>query len=668
MQPISIIVHTRNEAGQISDCLMSLRDWAAEVIVCDMESSDGTLSLAIALASKVMSIPFMDEFDAARNLSAAEATQPWILFLDADERLTAEVKATIARLVASDDPSIAAYQLPFKTVSFGKWIEHAGNWWPSYKSPPLLRKGRFWFSGKVHDPARIDGRVERILPRSSEDAIIHYSHRDLSHYLDKLNRYTSLEVGKLDGERPPSWQDVATRLGTTFRWYFDDTQGRNDGRAGFLLSFGSALYEAIVQLKALECSGAESIPSSAEEFLLLAAQSASPRLPVHVRSELSIVPGIAITLLPGRVSLNAKDQEPQWLDWETQAVEIKLKIAATTHRNALGVLGGGEVQLFESVRALYEKGVSCLVGIGTIPGEGELTHVYSLHVEEINDNLISQGRPYVLSPIYWDRAELAWVAPRLISAVARAETLADIREAYSSIKSQVEVQKAGFVTELSEAQRALVRGAAVILPNALCEAEKLQHSMGEDLPTVKVIPNAISPATTMQPFDGLPESPFILCVGRVEANKNQLSLILACRMLSMPVVLIGNQPDPQYVNLCQRVGGPDCFFLGSKSRSEVVFAMRAAAAHCLPSFGETPGLVNLEAALQGCPIVCSNRGAEREYFADSAHYCDPLDLESIAQGIQLAMTGSLLSPSRLPTWADVADNLLEVYKQVLRID
>jgi glycosyltransferase involved in cell wall biosynthesis len=130
-----------------------LKGWAAEVIVADMQSSDRTVEIAGVLADRVLTLPFMEEFDAARNLSAEAAAQPWILMLDADERLTPTVRSTIEQLVRADDPTVSAYQLPFKVVSFGGWIEHAGNWWPSYKSPPLLRAGRFHFSGRVHEPA-----------------------------------------------------------------------------------------------------------------------------------------------------------------------------------------------------------------------------------------------------------------------------------------------------------------------------------------------------------------------------------------------------------------------------------------------------------------------------------------------------------------------------------
>jgi glycosyltransferase involved in cell wall biosynthesis len=101
--------------------------------------------------------------------------------------------------------------------------------------------------------------------------------------------------------------------------------------------------------------------------------------------------------------------------------------------------------------------------------------------------------------------------------------------------------------------------------------------------------------------------------------------------------------------------------------------MAKATVHCLPSFGETPGLANLEAAAAGCPLVVSNRGAEREYFGDLAEYCDPLDPDSIRVAVLAAakMKGSART-SRLQkkvrkeySWQSVAFTLNDVYNRVL---
>ena len=132
---------------------MTVTNWAQEVIVCDMESSDKTVEVAQSLGASILPVDYVDEFDSARNLSASHASQEWVLYLDADERLTPEIKDTIERLIHTTPDDVSALSLPFRTISFGSWIQYAGGWWPSYKSPPLLRRGTFSFSGRVHEPA-----------------------------------------------------------------------------------------------------------------------------------------------------------------------------------------------------------------------------------------------------------------------------------------------------------------------------------------------------------------------------------------------------------------------------------------------------------------------------------------------------------------------------------
>jgi glycosyltransferase involved in cell wall biosynthesis len=668
--PLSVIVHTKNEAAQIAACLSGLKGWASEVIVADMQSSDRTVEIAGPLADCVLSLPLMEEFDAARNLSAEAAAQPWILMLDADERLTPTVRSTIEQLVHADDPTVSAYQLPFKVVSFGGWIEHAGNWWPSYKSPPLLRAGRFHFSGRVHEPAIVDGQVVRIRPRSDDDAILHFSHRDLSHYFEKLNRYTSLEALKRGA--PGSWEAAARGFGEVFAWYYDSTGGKRDGSPGFYLSFGSAVYEALIQLKLMERNGTTGIPPDAATFLELALNAVREAQPSDIKPARALalaiaqlIPGLSVADGPAKAELELGGQ-PIWIDWVGAPVPATLDVALVTHEGALTVLGGGEVQLFETVRALEPEGIRCSVGIGNVPSVGSLVHVFSLHHSHVRDSLGS--RPYVLTPIYWDRAEIAWLAPKLLTMASRAETLSELASAFDALRNQTEAlrEDGGFTTRLPDSQRALVLEAATLMPNAWCEAEMLRASVGGELPEVKVIPNGVPdtpcPTGAGQEPDG---DPFILCAGRLEVNKNQLALIAACRMIGVRLVLVGAEFDSYYAKVCRSIADQSVEFLGQRPRDEVRELMARASVHVLPSFAETPGLANLEAIAQGCPLVCSNRGAEREYFAEDALYCDPLDLGSIAEAIQSAMKlGRGVRPRRAVTWETVGRMTADVYREV----
>ncbi len=681
--PISVLIHTRNEAAQIEDCLKSVAGWAAEILAFDMESADETVTLASPHASKVISIPYMAEFDAARNLSAEAATQEWILYLDADERLTDQVKETIEFLVRSNDPDIAGYSLPFRVMSFGTWIQHAGNWWPSYKSPPLLRKRKFHFSGHVHDPAQVDGIVARVEPRNEDDAILHLSHRDLTHYFYKLNRYTTLEALK-DGRRG-TWQDAARKMGQVFSWYFDETNGKADGQAGLFLAFGSAVYEALAELKRMEAQGGGEVPESAKQFLAEALHGAvssgskqtygPPRVDEVELPDLgTIVDGMHYTngdrkstlVLPGGtigITWPGFDGEPRW------------HVRLIAHRNALNVMGGGEVQLFSTLSHLPDEGVSADVGIGMVPPSGQLLHLFSLHHEPIIDGLMLADRPHVISPIYWDRAELAWAGPKIIAAAEAAETLPALVSAFDSLRAQADElrSKGAFTSRLPENIQALIKRARYILPNANCELEMLRRSVDFELPPSMVVHNAGRP-DALEDSEGnyfrdidipLPKEPFVLCGGRVEVNKNQIALCVACRILGVPLVIAGGEPDPHYADLCRRIAGPSALFLGPLHRKLLKQVMLRAEIHALPSFAETPGLANLEAVGSDCLLVCSNRGAEREYFGDAAEYCDPLDIGSIVEALSKSLKATNHPYPTIPTWKHVASKTAAIYREIL---
>lgn len=672
--PLSIIVHTRNEARQIEACLAGLRDWASEVILADMESSDGTAALARPHVTGILEVPYIEEFDQARNLSAEVAREPWILYLDADERLTPEVRETIEAIVLANDPDISAYQIPFKVVSFGSWIQHAGNWWPSYKSPPLLRTGRFRFSGHVHGPAIVDGTTVRVAPRSENDAILHFSHADITQYFDKLNRYTGLEARKRAGQPAPSWEEVAHSLGTAFAWYFDDTEGWRDGGAGFLLSFGSAVYEAVGLLKHAESCGQIDAPPSAEAFLRVAAEAAarpgSNSFPEFEQRLEDLVPGLRLCSLPAKAEIKVVGKS-FGLDWESVTPKPKVSVGIMTHAHALDVLGGGEVQLFETVRTASSHGVRFSIGIGELPTCVEFCHIFSLHHGYRVRALHRSGVPYVLSPIYWDRAELAWLAPRILALAARAETLAELASGFDCLRTQRDQEEASgnFVSRLPDEVKDLILGACMVLPNACVESAKLAASIGEALPRIRIIPNAAPRFENAQNIEvpELPDGRFVLCAGRIEINKNQLALCLACRMAKVPLVLIGTEVDPTYATHCRAIGGEWVRFLGRQPRSTVHAAMRRSVGHALPSFAETPGLASLEAQALGCPILCSTRGAEREIFGSNALYCDPLDIEGLVEGVRaLASSERPSQVKRLATWDDVGRQTASVYKEALR--
>lgn len=285
--PISVIVHTRNEEHNIAECLECIKDWAGEIIVMDMESADRTVEIARRYTDKVYHHPLIHDFDLARNASARHARHEWVLYVDADERVPDALVDALRQMLPALDDEVAAVKLTYKNYFLGKWIRHAGQWYPGYKAPMLLRRGRFEWLGAAHEGVRVFGKIVLFPPDNPDCAIEHYTVPTLEHYMRKLNHYSqSLAQQMLDERAPCSWQTLAAAMGYAFRFYYDETQGYRDGAHGFLLSACAAMSALADQIRYAELrlregwEGNDLLPASAEEFFRFAADVAAGRVQV----------------------------------------------------------------------------------------------------------------------------------------------------------------------------------------------------------------------------------------------------------------------------------------------------------------------------------------------------------------------------------------------------
>jgi len=279
--PLTVIVHTRNEERNIEACLASVKDWADEIIVMDMESTDRTVEIARRYTDKVFSHPLIRDFDAARNVSAEYASHEWILYLDADERMTPQLAQAITQFIQQAPPEVAGVQLPYRNYFLGHWIRHAGGWYPGYKAPMLLRRGRFRWRARVHEGVEVQGTVLRFPADDPTCAIEHHTDPTLAHFFQKLNHYSESEADKLQELNAPcTWQAIAEAFADGFRLYYDETEGKRDGAFGFLLSLCGGLSQMSNWMKYAERlllaghSGESLLPPSAADFLQHAANRA----------------------------------------------------------------------------------------------------------------------------------------------------------------------------------------------------------------------------------------------------------------------------------------------------------------------------------------------------------------------------------------------------------
>ncbi len=144
---------------------------------------------------------------------------------------------------------------------------------------------------------------------------------------------------------------------------------------------------------------------------------------------------------------------------------------------------------------------------------------------------------------------------------------------------------------------------------------------------------------------------YVTCLARIEPHKNQVNLAMACRELGKPLRLVGSISDPAYWAQAKALGAER---VEVEDREGALDILARARVHALPSFFETPGMSNMEAAVLGVPAVLGSLGAEIEFFGGGGIYADPRHWRQIAQAIVIAWEQPRQQWADIPTWEAVA--------------
>lgn len=243
MVKLSVVVLTKNEEPCIAECLESVK-WADEIIVVDDGSTDKTLEIVKRYNAKVF-IRRMDIEGKHRNWAYAQARNPWVLSLDADETVTPELKEEIQRVIQSQE--FAAYDIPLRNYISNYWVKHGG-WYPAAKVR-LFSKDKFKYEeALVHPRVFIDGKCGHL-----KSDIVHKGYPDLEHFLNSVNRQSTLEARKwINSGRKMSLGHAAWRaLDRFFRRYIRK-KAYKDGLYGFIIAFFDTLYQILSYAKYIE--------------------------------------------------------------------------------------------------------------------------------------------------------------------------------------------------------------------------------------------------------------------------------------------------------------------------------------------------------------------------------------------------------------------------------
>lgn len=243
---IAALIITKNEEHNIGGCLESVK-WADERIVIDACSTDRTVEIAKGMGAKVFTRPWPG-YGAQRNFSLEQATTSWVFVIDADERVTPELRQEIGEIFRQGPPTeVAAYEVPRRNYFYGKWIQFGGIY-PDY-TPRLFRRelGRY---GEIplHEPLYLNGTSVRL--RSPMD---HFSMPTIQWHVQKMMRYTSLGADdKLKQRSSISKLDIGgNHLVTAFKTYVLK-QGWRDGIHGIIVAGFAGLHTFVKYAKSWE--------------------------------------------------------------------------------------------------------------------------------------------------------------------------------------------------------------------------------------------------------------------------------------------------------------------------------------------------------------------------------------------------------------------------------
>ncbi|NOR80995.1 MAG: glycosyltransferase [Methyloprofundus sp.] len=238
---LSIIIITLNEQDLIRDCLESV-SWADEIIVVDSGSNDSTLEICREYTKHILINKDWQGFGYQKNLALQQATGDWVFSIDADERVTSDLKQKIQQAIKTG--SYIAYEMPRLAYFLGKEMRHGG-WWPDYVLRLFLREKSQFSNDIVHERVLVKGTVGRI-----NSHLIHHSYTSLEQVLVKNDKYSTAAAIKAHAQgKQSSLGKALIRAGWTFLRTYIFRLGFLDGKEGFIAALSRTEETYYRQLK-----------------------------------------------------------------------------------------------------------------------------------------------------------------------------------------------------------------------------------------------------------------------------------------------------------------------------------------------------------------------------------------------------------------------------------
>jgi len=227
---ISATIIVRNEEDNIANVCETV-SWVDEIVIVDSDSSDKTVEIARRYTDKIFDREFKGYKD-KHEYADAQTTGDWIFWIDADERVTTELREAILALKDKADNELAdGYRIARKTWYLDRWIKHSG-WYPDYQMRLYRKDKSYWDGVAPHQTARVDGRVETL-----DGEFLHYTKRSLSEHARVTDSYATLAAEHIanGGRKIGAFGIVSNAIAAFFRTYIFK-QGFRDGVPGLIIA------------------------------------------------------------------------------------------------------------------------------------------------------------------------------------------------------------------------------------------------------------------------------------------------------------------------------------------------------------------------------------------------------------------------------------------------
>ncbi|HXE74171.1 MAG TPA: glycosyltransferase family 2 protein [Candidatus Xenobia bacterium] len=254
---ISAKIIVYNEEANIAAVCETV-SWADEIVIVDSSSTDRTVEIARRYTDRIFNREFRGYRD-KHEFADAQTTGDWIFWVDADERVTPELRAAIKSLRRRDPASLPdGFRIARRTYYLDRWIRHSG-WYPDYQMRLYRKAASYWDGVPPHETARVRGRVETLAGE-----LLHYTKPSLSEHHRVLDSYATLAARYLHQQgRRVSWLGLLARpLAAFFRTYILKL-GFLDGLPGLIITWFTAYGVFLRYAKLWELSHARP-PADAE--------------------------------------------------------------------------------------------------------------------------------------------------------------------------------------------------------------------------------------------------------------------------------------------------------------------------------------------------------------------------------------------------------------------